>query len=186
MEHLVGIVVTAIVAGVGAFFGAYLKKRAENLATHADFQKLLAEQKSTTEATKAIEAKISIDVWSHQQRWDVQKTALLESLKELATAEAFLFRLVHTFSETKTRQEGWEAQRKEANEKYADALINFWRTQLAIEIVCGREIGNQFQEIDNIFKRVVNRAKQGEFSDIWDTQNPELFCGKEKIGRHNS
>src|SRR5271155_3103012 len=118
MEHLAGIVLTGIVAGIGAYIGAYLKKKGENLATHEDFQKLLAELKVTTEATKVIEARISIGVWSQQQRWDVQKTALLESLKELATAEAFLFGLVYTFRDTTDHShDDWAERRKEANEK---------------------------------------------------------------------
>jgi hypothetical protein len=162
-------------------FGAYFKKKGENLATHEDFKKLLAEQKATTEATKVIEARISIDVWSQQQRWDVQKTALLESLKELATAETFLSRLVATFAATKDHSEGRAERRKEANEKYADAINNFWRTQLGMEIVCGRAIGDQFQEIDNIFKRMLNSARQGDFDDIWDKQYPQLEAAKREL-----
>jgi hypothetical protein len=153
-----------------------------HLATHEDFEKLLAEQKATTESTKAIEARISLGVWSHLLRWDVQRTALLESLKELASAENFLLLLVHTFSETKGQADGREERRKEANEKYADALNNFKRTQLATEIVCGRDIGNGFQRIDHIFTRVLNRAKQGDFNDIWDTQYRELQVAKRELG----
>src|ERR1700733_15242604 len=112
MEHLAGIVLTGIVAGIGAYIGAYLKKKGENLATHEDFQKLLAEHRSPTEATKVIEARISIGVWSQQQRWDVQKTALLESLKELASAETFLNRLVYTFSDTTDHSGDWAERRR--------------------------------------------------------------------------
>jgi hypothetical protein len=121
MEHFAWIVLVAISSGFGGFIGAYLKKKAENLAAHEDFKILLAQQQATTEATKAIEARISIDVWSQQQRWDVQKTALLDSLKELATAETFLFRLVSTFRDTTDQSGDWAERRKEANEKYDGA-----------------------------------------------------------------
>jgi hypothetical protein len=183
MDNLIAWGLTTLVgAFVGSYLAGYLKKKAENLATHEDFEKLLAEQKTTIEATKVIEARISIDAWSQQQRWDVQKAALLESLKELATAEAFLFRLVHAFSETKDRPECWDERRKEANEKYADAINNFWRTQLAMEIVCGKAIGNQFQGINHLFTRVLNKARQGDFSDIWDKQHPEILAAKRELG----
>jgi hypothetical protein len=183
MEHLAGIVLTAIAAGIGAYIGAYLKKKAESLAINENFKKLLAQQEATTEATKAIEARISIGVWSQQQRWDVQKTALLESLKELASAEAFLFGLVYTFRDTTDHSQGdWAERREEASEKYADAMNSFWRTQLAMEIVCGRAIGNQFQEIEHIFTRIRNRARQGDFNDIWDKQLPELLAAKRELG----
>ena len=123
-----------------------------------------------------------VGVWSKQQRWDIQKTALLDSLKDLATAETFLVRLVQTFVDTKDQPQGWETRRKEANEKYAERINNFWRTQLAIEIVCGSEIGSHFQEIDTIFDRVRKSLKQGEFDDIWNTQYPELLVAKRQLG----
>jgi hypothetical protein len=175
-------VLSFIAAGLGAYLGAYLKKSGENRAIHEDFKQLLAEQKATTEATKAIEARISIAMWSKQQRWDVQKTALMESLKELASAETFLLALVRTFVDSKEHPQGWEAQRREANIKYADALNSFKRTQLATEIMCGRAIGNGFQRIGNIFILVLNRAKQGDFLDIWETQLQELEKAKRELG----
>ena len=116
------------------------------------------------------------------RRWDVQKTALLESLKELASAETFLLALVRTFADSKEHPLGWEAQRREANIRYAEALNNFKRTQLATEIVCGRAIGNGFQRIGNIFILVLNRAKQGDFLDIWETQLQELEKAKRELG----
>ena len=134
-----------------------------------------------TQTTKEIEANI-IGVWSKQQRWDLQKTALLDSLKDLATAETFLVRSVQTFIDTEDRPQGWETRRKEANEKYAERINNFWRTQLATEIMCGREIGSHFQEIDTIFDRVRKSLKKGEFDDIWNTQYPELLVAKRQLG----
>jgi hypothetical protein len=165
-----------------SFLPSSMQEKDKNLATKEDIENLANQTAILTQTTKEIEARISIGVWSQQQRWDVQKMALLESLKELATAEAFLVRLVHIFADTKDHQQGWEARRKEANEKYAEAINNFWRTQLAMEIVCGREIGNQFQEIDNTFRRVLNSVKQGDFSDIWDTQYPVFFAVKRQLG----
>ena len=157
-----------------------MQEKGKNPATKEDLQNSPINGK-LAQTTQEIEARISIGVWSQQQRWDVQKMALLESLKELATAETYLVRLVHIFADTKDHPQGWEARRREANEKYAEAINNFWRTQLAMEIVCGREIGNQFQQIDNTFKRVLNRMKQDDFSDIWDKQYPLFFAEKEQL-----
>ena len=124
------------------FLPSYLKKKGENLATKEDIQELAKQTTILTQAAKEIEARISIGVWSQQQRWDVQKTTLLESLKELATAETFLFRLVYTFSETKSQQGVQDTRRNAANNEYAEAIGNFWRTRLAMEIVCGRHWGS--------------------------------------------
>ena|ERR1700760_1048825 len=187
MEHFVVIAFYSILAFVVGLFTwavlpSYMREKGKSLATREDIQELVRQTGILTQTTKEIEARISIGVWSKQQRWDLQKTALLDSLKDLATAETFLVRLVQTFVDTKDRPLGWETRRKEANEKYAEKINNFWRTQLAIEIVCGREIGSHFQEIDTIFDRVRKSLKQGEFDDIWNTWYPELLAAKRELG----
>lgn len=187
MEHFLVIAFYSILAfAVGLFSGSflpsYLREKGGNLATKEDLQELARQTGILTQTTKEIEARISISVWSKQQQWDLQKTALLDSLKDLATAETFLVRLVQTFVDTKDRPQGWEIRRKEANEKYAEKINNFWRTQLAIEIMCGREIGSHFQEIDTIFDRVRKSLKKGEFDDIWNTQYPDLLVAKRQLG----
>jgi hypothetical protein len=187
MEHFVVITFYSILAFVVGLFSwsflpSHMQERSKNLATKEDIQELARQTARLAQTTKEIEARISISVWSQQQRWDIQKTALLDSLKELATAETFLVRLVQTFADTKDHPQGWETRRKEANEKYAEKINNFWRTQLVIEIVCGREIGSHFQEIDTIFDRVRKRLRQGEFEDIWNTHYPELLVAKRQLG----
>jgi hypothetical protein len=176
-------VLLAYVAGLfgRSFLPSQMQEKGNNLATKEDMQELARQMGILAQTTKEIEARISVGVWSQQQRWDVQKTALLESLKELATAETFLVRLVHIFADTKDHPQGWEARRKEANEKYAETINNFWRTQLAMEIVCGREIGNQFQQIDNTFKQVLSNVRQGDFKDIWDKQFPMFLAEKAQL-----
>jgi hypothetical protein len=185
MEHFVVVAFYSLLAFVvGLFSRSFLPNdmQGKNVATKEDLQELARQTGILAQTAKEIEARISIGVWSQQQRWDIQKTALLESLKDLSTAETFLVRLVQTFADTKDHPPGWEIRRKEANEKYAKEINNFWRTQLAIEIVCGREIGSHFQEIDTIFDRVRKRLKQGEFDDIWNTQYPEILVAKRQLG----
>ena len=187
MEHFIVIAFYSILAFVvGLFSSAFLpgnmREKGKDLATKEDLKELARQTGILTQTAKEIEARISVSVWSKQERWDIQKTALLDGLKELATAEIFLVRLVQTFVDTKDRPQGWETRRREANEKYAERINNFWRTQLAIEIVCGKEIGSHFQEIDAIFDRVRKGLKQGQFDDIWNTQYPELLIAKKQLG----
>ena len=187
MDHFFVIAFYGILAFVVGLFSwsflpSQMREKGKNLATKEDIQELARQTRILTQTTKEIEARISIGVWSKQQRWDIQKTALLDSLKDLATAETFLVRLVQTFADTKDQPRGWETRRQEANEKYAERINNFWRTQLAIEIVCGREIGSHFQEIDTIFDRVRKSLKQGDFDNIWHTQYPELLAAKRQLG----
>jgi hypothetical protein len=165
------------------FLPSYLKKKGENLATKEDIKELANQTAIITRTTKEIEARISIGVWAQQQRWDVQKTALLESLKELATAETFLSRLVYTFSHTSEHHGDWAEQRKEANEKYADAVNNFRRTLLSTEIVCGRAIGDQLQAIDSIFNQMLKGVREGYFDKVWKQDYPALFVAKRELGQ---
>ena len=184
MEHLLWLGLTTLgSAFLGSYLAGYSKKKAENLATKEDIQELARQTAILTQAEKGTEARISIGVWSQQQRWDVQKTTLLESLKELATAETFLYGLVYTFRDTRDRSEGWEEQRKDANEKYADSINNFRRTQLAMEIVCGTAIGKRFEDIDNIFGRTQHSARRGDFGEIWQEQFPALLAAKRELGK---
>ena len=152
--------------GIGAYVGSYLKKKAENLATHEDISKLVDQMKAVTQATKTIEATISIDLWSRQQRWEVQKAALLDTLKELASAEAAVWALVWAFSRKDHDTEEGKQNRREANEKFAKAIDAFWRTNLATSIVCGKEIADQLDNIDRLLAKVRNRARAGEFAEI--------------------
>jgi cytochrome c556 len=48
--------------------------------------KLVDQIAAVTQTAKEIEAKISGDVWSRQKRWEVQQTALLGTLRDLAAA----------------------------------------------------------------------------------------------------
>ena len=49
-------------AAIGAFVGAYLKKRGENLATKEDFEDLLQQIKAQTKATEEIKAEVQRDL----------------------------------------------------------------------------------------------------------------------------
>jgi hypothetical protein len=73
-----------ISAGAGAYFGGYLKKKGENLATHEDIEKLVDQVRAVTLATKEIEAKVSSDIWSQQKRWELKRETLFDATKRLA------------------------------------------------------------------------------------------------------
>ena len=81
-----GVGVTTLVAsGVGAYFGAYLKKKAENFATHEDIDKLRQQMAAVTTTTKRIEAAISNEMWRRERKAEFQLKAI-ESVSSLTTA----------------------------------------------------------------------------------------------------
>jgi hypothetical protein len=87
---LITAVLSFVCAGFGAYVGSYLRKRGENLATHEDLDKIVAQMEATTEATKAIEARISNEVWDRQRQWELKREVLLAAAKRLAAAQEAL------------------------------------------------------------------------------------------------
>jgi hypothetical protein len=78
---------------IGSYFSPYLKKRAENLATHDDLDKLLAQMRATTEATKAIEARIDDQVWNKQRQWEMKRDVLLGFARTISDFEQSVLNL---------------------------------------------------------------------------------------------
>jgi hypothetical protein len=72
---------TLIGAFVGSFLGAYLKKKGEDLAIREGFKNLLTQVTATTEATKAIEARISSKVWNQQKQWELKRDVLFDLIR---------------------------------------------------------------------------------------------------------
>ncbi len=88
MELYVIVPIISFVGGwLGSFLGAYLKKKGENLATHEDINKLVAQVSAVTEATKQIEAKISNEVWDRQRLWEMKRDVLLTLVKAESAAK---------------------------------------------------------------------------------------------------
>src|SRR5271166_1206622 len=85
---LLTMIVPAITAGCAAYFGSYLKKKGENLATHEDIDKLTKQMGTVTTVTKNIEARISDDYWLKQRRWEVKRDTIFEATRKFGDLEA--------------------------------------------------------------------------------------------------
>ena len=94
MEHLAWILIVALASAFGGYIGAYLKKKGENLATHEDLEQLVHQMAATTEATKAIEARISDEMWNRQRQWEMKKEIFVNATRTIAKADAVLARTV--------------------------------------------------------------------------------------------
>ena len=86
--YLVIGLISVLSGGIGAFVGAYLRRRGENLATKADFDSLLSQLKQQTREVEEIKSEISQAGWIHQRRWDLKRElyaellVVLEEIKE--------------------------------------------------------------------------------------------------------
>jgi hypothetical protein len=94
MEHFLTWFLSALGgAFVGSFVAGYLRKKGENLATHEDLDKLIVQMKATTEATKAIEARISDEVWNKQRQWELKREIIIQLIRSLSATENALMEL---------------------------------------------------------------------------------------------
>ena len=76
-----------LTAGVGAYIGSYLKKRAENLATKDDFDDLKSQTAALTQTTKEIEAKIDDQVWDRQRQWELTRDGAIKLIEAQGVLE---------------------------------------------------------------------------------------------------
>jgi hypothetical protein len=71
-------VTTAVIAGGGAYLGAYLKRKGEDWATHEDIDKLVKQVAAVTTVTKKIEGQISDEYWQEQRRWEIKRDTIFD------------------------------------------------------------------------------------------------------------
>jgi hypothetical protein len=82
-SYLLLIVVSLVTAGLGAYFGAYLRRRGENLATKSDFDELLQQLGRQTQQVEVIKSEIARAGWVHQRRWELSRDLYFELLRTL-------------------------------------------------------------------------------------------------------
>jgi hypothetical protein len=91
-------VLTALIgAGIGFYFGAYFRKKGQNLATREDLDKLVAQVEAVTTAAKEIEARVSDEAWNREKTWELKRDVLLEGMKGLGEYFAALWAVCSTY-----------------------------------------------------------------------------------------
>ena len=152
------ILVTAVVAGGGAYLGSYLKKKGENLATHEDVDKLVVQVAAVTETTKQIEAKISNDVWERQRKWELKRDALFEAFKDIGSMESCLNNYIVTFEAARQapseHQVVWGDRKLEAIEQHDKCKASFTRTMILATLVCGEEVRDKFGTVNLVILKM--------------------------------
>jgi hypothetical protein len=90
MPLLVAVVLMAIAAGVGAFFGEYLKTRGKNFATKADFESLQNQLRANTELVETIRSEISQKDWATREWTNLRRVKLEELLERMHDCSDYL------------------------------------------------------------------------------------------------
>ncbi len=114
------LIITASVAGAAAYFGAYLKKKGENLATHEDIDKLVQQVSAITAATKHIEARITRASRVHERQLDI----LGRLYRHLYDVQAYLQSMTRTPMQDEKNAEEYAPKVAEAMEAALDEFLN--------------------------------------------------------------
>jgi hypothetical protein len=155
----------ALASGFGGYFGSYLKKKGENLATHEDLDRLVKQMEATTNATKAIEARISNEVWNRQRQWELKRDALLEGGRALADLNTALMKLNAVYSaKSSSKQMGsaFATQEEVAIDAFNKASYSFQRAQLVVSVVSGNELQKAFIAMETILKEISLEVVSGD------------------------
>jgi len=147
-------VFSVLCAGFGAYLGAYLKKKGENLATHEDIDRLVEQTAKLTKTTKEIEAKISGDLWSQQKQWELKRDVLFEVGKKVGNAIQALAAMCGIYS---AFPEGEQLVRKgDAQSKWADALGDLYGASVMVGLVCGSNVREEIRDFHIFLGKIAN------------------------------
>jgi len=83
-------ILAALFSPVGAFFGAYFKRKAENRAADENFKTLRDQLQKTTRDTEEIKNALSREAWITQQHWNIRERFYSELVTNLALLKLFL------------------------------------------------------------------------------------------------
>jgi hypothetical protein len=168
-----------VFSGIGAYFGSYLKKKGENLATREDIKGVLEQVRAVTTVTKEIEAKISSEVWDKQRRWELKRDILLEAAKRLANAAEALKNLdvvLRTEIAHQKREDDivWTQLKVAENNKWFAAAALLDESRLYVSVTCETETAASLDNYRVQAIQVAGEISQGKI-DAYIRLGPELM-----------
>jgi hypothetical protein len=163
-NDIAGVLLIALIsfvcAGMGAYLGSYLKKKGENLATHEDMNKIVALIEATTEATKAIEARISHEVWDRQRQWEIKREVLLTIIDLIAESRTGMER-VATLNKVATARVAGDRERfaemeSEIINDWVKFVANWDSVRMRAALVCESRL---VEAIDEVSKAIGEQGR---------------------------
>jgi hypothetical protein len=154
----------AVASLIGGLFGAYLKRRGENLATHADLDKLIEQMSAVTETTENIKAAISDDVWDRQKQWELRRDTLFETVRALSDLNNALIELHSIHSSPIPGHEDLKLHRmnelREKAKSFDARNAKFSSSMFLARMVIGKELHKALtecvNEIRSISRKILN------------------------------
>lgn len=147
------ILATVVSAFAGSFSAGYLKKKGKNPATHEDLNNLVEQVEATTRATRAIESRISSEVWDRQRQWELKRDAVLEAIEALSAAEDTLMTAC-TFYQMllKKRTSLAKEEYDKATLDWKDKITEFESKRTIATLLCGDEFNTALITVRNTIR----------------------------------
>jgi hypothetical protein len=131
------------ILGVGIYLTAYLKTKANNLATREEFDELRKQTAELTRVTAQIETEIKGDLWDRQKRWELKRDLLFELAKKTTSVGDALTGLHGVYmTEQRNEREGKEPRlekRLEIGETWRVAADGYDHASLLASLACPKE-----------------------------------------------
>lgn len=161
---------TAIVAALGAFLGAYLKTKGQNVATREDLALIVEQLRLTTRATEEIKAQIGGTLWVEQERWNLRREVYVRLLENLTRCEDAL----RMYAELrKATARGDDQESKELREKWRskahEALQEIRRAASVAAIMLPEDARRVLEEFHGFWSRIVDEPDARRLVEDWAT-----------------
>lgn len=159
-SSLVKLGIIGLVAGVGAYFGSYLKRKAEDRAIRENLTNLTVQVSAVTRATEEIKSEITSEVWDRQRQWEMKRDVIFDCIRALASVDDGLMLLANTHllasnapaKETST----WIDRKSEAMAKWSIAAEKFDAVRQLVPIACGDEVKDALTAVALIARKTAS------------------------------
>jgi hypothetical protein len=156
--------VVIVGSGIGAFIGAYLKKKGENYATKEDITILVEQVAAVTTATKKIESSITHEY----HRWEIKKEVLFELLEKYGLLDDALNRLIASSAASILAPEEQRGSLSDPNQMaaaFTNAQREFIVVTMKVRVTCKSELTNHVVKTGSMISEAASLAANGKFQE---------------------
>lgn len=158
------VLATAGASFVGSYFGAYLKKKGENLATQEDIDKVVDQVRAVTRTTKEIESKISGELWDRQKQWDLRREAFFGLARSSTALRKCIadFREIEGCRKAYTEKPELRLKLEEARQRYFTARTAFDEAHSVAALLWGMRMESAVDEFRVFVADILDHPEKDE------------------------
>jgi hypothetical protein len=150
------LLLNAILVGVGIYVSAYLKKKAQNLATREEFSELKTQTADLTRTTGLIQAEIKGDLWSRQKQWETRKDAMFKASLVVGKAQTIATQTEtalgrHEQAQTDQQKADTEAEAIKQVAACRECVTDLAQALTLVGLVAGMKVIDAFVALSNAF-----------------------------------